>query len=64
MKTGFTSYVTALRLKRAKVLLDAKDAVVSDVAAACGYRDALYFSRLFKAKCGVSPSEYIAGKQG
>lgn len=31
---------------------------ISDVAIACGFKDPLYFSRMFKKKYGVSPTEY------
>lgn len=31
---------------------------VSDIAVACGFKDPLYFSRMFKKKYKVSPSEY------
>jgi len=31
---------------------------VADIALMCGFRDPLYFSRMFKKKYGVSPSQY------
>ena len=32
---------------------------VQNVAALSGYRDPLYFSRVFKKKMGVSPTQHI-----
>ena len=32
---------------------------VKEIAAMSGYRDALYFSKVFKRKMGVSPKQYI-----
>ena len=34
---------------------------VKEIAATCGFADALYFSRVFKAATGKSPSEYALG---
>ena len=44
-------------MKARRLLLD-PDLPVSEVAVACGYDDALYFSRVFRRVCGVSPTEY------
>lgn len=43
-----------------ELLLSGEQLTVSQVAAMAGYRDALYFSRLFKRQLGLSPSEYRA----
>lgn len=51
-------YITSLRMIKARRLLLDPDLPVSEVAEACGYDDALYFSRVFRRVCGVSPSEY------
>lgn len=59
--TGFRpiDYVIHYRMERAKELLKAGNFLVRDVAASVGYANPLYFSRIFKKKFGVSPSEYI-----
>lgn len=31
---------------------------ISDIAVVCGFKDPLYFSRMFKKKYGISPTEY------
>lgn len=46
------------RINMAKSLLEYGGLSVSDVAAACGFRNIYYFSRCFKDKTGVSPNEY------
>lgn len=37
---------------------------VSEVARMCGFREPLYFSRIFKSKYGVSPTKYQKQKTG
>lgn len=54
---SLTGFVIRQRLQRAKQLLK-ENRTVTQVAAAVGYRDPLYFSRLFKKQLGISPTEY------
>ncbi|MBU5350676.1 AraC family transcriptional regulator [Paenibacillus barcinonensis] len=58
--TGFRpiDYVIHYRLERASELLRSGNYLVRDVAASVGYTNPLYFSRAFKKKFGVSPSEF------
>jgi len=51
-------YFTRLRMQQARRLLDATPASVKEVAAALGYEDPFYFSRVFKSVNRVPPSEY------
>ena len=51
-------YVTKLRLQKAQELLGDSETSIEQVAATVGYRDAFYFSRLFKAHFGMSPRKY------
>lgn len=39
------------------------DGNISEISIQCGYREPLYFSRMFKKKYGVSPSSYYAMKR-
>lgn len=56
-------YQTQVRIEKAKQLLENhKMADIKDIAAAVGYDDARYFSRVFKQMVGVSPSEYVREK--
>ena len=54
----FTQYLTALRIGKAKELLEATDMRSSQIAAEVGYNDAHYFSYLFKKNTGMTPGEY------
>jgi AraC-like DNA-binding protein len=51
-------YLTKLRMQRAQLLLADGDLSIEQVAAQAGYRDAFYFSRLFKGHFGTSPRGY------
>lgn len=52
------AYLAELRVQRACELLDRSDLQVGEVAAALGYGDRLYFSRLFRKHTGLPPTEY------
>lgn len=50
-------YIISKRISHAKAIIDGGNFdTISDVASAVGYDDPLYFSRAFKKKYGVSPS--------
>ena len=51
-------YIVSLRITNAMNLLGNTNYSISRIAAAVGYENALYFSRLFKKHTGLSPSEY------
>lgn len=51
-----------LKMQHACYLLDASTQSVKQVAAALGYDDAYYFSRLFKKVIGLSPDQYRKSK--
>lgn len=59
-QTGYSpqEYVTRTRLARAKMLLAQGTLPITDVARQCGYDDPFYFSRVFTAKEGASPSAF------
>ena len=48
-------YLLALRLDRARRLLDAPDAALSDVALQTGFADQAHFTRFFKRQFGITP---------
>ena len=51
-------YLNNKRLQiAAETLVNCSD-TVADIAVMCGFRDPLYFSRMFKKKYGMSPSHY------
>lgn len=51
-------YFTRLRMDEARRLLDTTDSSVKEVAAALGYDDPFYFSRVFKSVNQLAPSNY------
>ena len=51
-------YLANYRLTRASELLLITDLSVESVALSCGYSDPLVFSKSFKAKNGVTPTQY------
>ena len=60
--TSPQKYISSKRLSHAKTLIDGGDyGSISEIAASAGYSDPLYFSRAFKKKYGVSPSQYAKG---
>jgi transcriptional regulator GlxA family with amidase domain len=51
-------YFTRLRIRHACQLLDSTSARVKEIAAALGYDDPFYFSRVFKSLSAVAPMHY------
>ena len=62
MEMGFNKYVNSRRIDYALRLIDKGHTSVKDIALECGYSDALYFSKVFKKKTGVTPTEMIKSK--
>jgi AraC-like DNA-binding protein len=56
----FNRFLFAARLAEAKRRLARRGAVVADVAAHCGFAQAGYFSRRFRAATGRSPTQWRA----
>ncbi len=60
--TSPQKYIISRRLSHAKAIIDSGDYTsISEVAASSGYTDPLYFSRAFKKKYGVSPTQHAKG---
>lgn len=51
-------YLCDFRLSKAAYLLANSDKKLSDICFSCGFNSASYFGKLFKQKCGLSPSAY------
>lgn len=58
-----TALLRETRLKTARTLLRGTTMHISEIAWSVGYPDALYFSRVFAASEGCSPSVYRAGQE-
>lgn len=58
--TGFTpmQYILSVRIANAQNLLETTDYNVSEISEIVGYENPLYFSRVFRKQCGVSPTEF------
>ena len=52
------AYYMRLRIFNARSLLEDTDLKIKEIAERCGYRDALYFTQVFKKEIGVTPSAY------
>lgn len=51
-------YILSLRISNARTLLETTSYNVSEISNIIGYDNPLYFSRIFKKQCGMSPSEF------
>lgn len=56
---NFIDWLSMLRVKKAKELLNNSNLTVKEVCFLVGYKDPNYFSRIFKKRIGITPSEYV-----
>jgi AraC family transcriptional regulator len=56
-------YLLNRRLEHARRLLDAEDAVLSNVAHRAGFADQAHFTRLFKREYGVTPGNVLRSRR-
>lgn len=56
--TNFVNYLKEIRIAEAKRLLEETDLKVIDISEQVGYDNEKHFMKIFKAVCGVSPTEY------
>ena len=57
-KINFSEYLNEVRLKKAEELLADSTLRIGEISEQIGYKDARYFSSLFKKRTGMSPNEY------
>lgn len=55
---SFLSYLTTIRLEKAKKLLISTDMSITELAMACGYADYRVFTKVFRKSEGITPSGY------
>lgn len=60
---SFREYLTGLRMYYAERLIEEGVSVVYEVAAACGYADPLYFSKVFRKRFGCTAKEMIGQRK-
>ena len=57
-KKTFIEWLTDLRIRKAKEMIQRLDQPIKEVGLVVGYKDPNYFSRIFRSVVGKSPSEY------
>ncbi len=60
---SFITYLTALRVEKAKSLLREGNMRLADIAMEIGYNEPNYFSHVFKKSEGITPKEYRSQNQ-
>lgn len=60
LQVGFSEYLRTLRIQHSCMLMNEGLSNVKDIAYLSGYKDPLYFSKVFKTIMNQSPKEYIA----
>lgn len=56
--SNFVNYLKDIRIEEARRLLVETDMKVVDISMKVGYENEKHFMKIFKAACGVSPTEY------
>ncbi len=59
MEVTYSDYVKNLRIRHAVFLMEQGIVAVKNVAFLSGFRDPLYFSKVFRQSIGISPTDYI-----
>jgi AraC-like DNA-binding protein/ligand-binding sensor protein len=58
MGENLSNYLNRLRVGKARDMLTETDLTLCEVAAACGFEDQSWFSKIFKSYTGISPGKY------
>ncbi|MBQ8140558.1 MAG: helix-turn-helix transcriptional regulator [Clostridia bacterium] len=56
---GTIEHLTAIRIDSAKELLRSGNYSCTEISSMCGFCSIHHFSKVFKEKCGMSPTEYV-----
>ncbi len=59
LNTTPKKHINNIRIENACTILHRNDRQIKDIALSVGFNDPLYFSKVFKERNGVSPSEYF-----
>lgn len=59
---NFIDWLSMLRVKKAKELLTNTSLTVKEVCFMVGYKDPNYFSRIFKKRIGITPSDFVKSR--
>jgi YesN/AraC family two-component response regulator len=63
MGKNFNEYLCEIRISRAIQMMDEGKKNVEWLAMECGYRDPVYFAKVFKRVTGKTPHEYIKSRE-
>ncbi|MDR1586726.1 MAG: helix-turn-helix domain-containing protein [Treponema sp.] len=58
MGENLSNYLNRLRVGKARDMLTETELALCEVAAACGFEDQSWFSKIFKSHTGISPGKY------
>jgi AraC-like DNA-binding protein/ligand-binding sensor protein len=58
MGENLSNYLNRLRVEKAATMLVETNMTLSEIAAACGFEDQSWFSKIFKSFAGMSPGKY------
>ena len=61
---GFLTYLTSIRMEKAKSLLLTTSLSVAEIAEETGYNDYRVFTKVFKKTEGITPSQFRRGVMG
>lgn len=60
--TTFSNYLTDVRIRKAKELMDRTDLKLYEISQQVGYNNVEHFNRVFKKVCQISPGTYRKGE--
>ena len=64
MKSTVVDYLTQIRIKNARQLLEHSNQDIGQIAQSCGFHSAAYFCNLYRKITGESPSEFRKKRRG
>jgi signal transduction histidine kinase/DNA-binding response OmpR family regulator len=56
-------FIRSVKLEKAKDLLEKSDMTITEIAYSTGFANSNYFTKVFKAKHNITPSEFVAAKK-
>lgn len=59
LKINLSSYLNTLRIQHACTFIKQNITSIKDISYMCGFNDQQYFTKVFKEKTGITPTEYI-----
>ena len=59
LSVNLSSYLNILRIQHACMLMEQNFTCIKDISYMCGFKDQLYFSKVFKSHMKMTPKEYL-----